>query len=108
MKPKTEFLFHSNKVQAMIFTWQDHRHDICHKHHKQCLCKLVSTPGKISEMENFFSVNSKTFVLLLVKKVQILRELLCLMFKLVSFIAKLAEISAFLQEIFFFVGYAHV
>ena len=52
------------------------RHD--HKHHKQCLCKIISTPGKISERENFFSVNSKIFVLLLVKKVQILKELWCL------------------------------
>ena len=41
------------------------RHD--HKHHKQCLCKIILTPGKISERENFFSVNSKTFVLLLVE-----------------------------------------
>ena len=53
------------------------RHDICH--HKQCLCKIISAPEK-----NLFSVNSKTFVVLLeelvlyVKKMQILKELWCL------------------------------
>ena len=50
---------------------------ICH--HKQCLCKIISAPEK-----NLFSVNSKTFVVLLeelvfyVKKMQILKELWCL------------------------------
>ena len=24
------------------------RHDICHKHHKQCFCKIFSAVGKIS------------------------------------------------------------
>ena len=42
---------------------------ICHKHHKQCLCKIVSTPDKISYIENFVSVISKAFVLLLVELV---------------------------------------
>ena len=50
-------------------TWQDHRHDICHKHHKQCLCKIVSTPDKFFYRENFISVISKTFVLLWVELV---------------------------------------
>ena len=25
------------------------RHDICHKHHKQCLCKIISTWVKITQ-----------------------------------------------------------
>ena len=49
------------------YSQEDADADICHKHHKQCLCKIILTPGKISERENFFSVNSKTFVLLLVE-----------------------------------------
>ena len=41
---KRSFCFTGTKFDDL--TWQDHRHDICHKHHKQCLCKIVSTPGK--------------------------------------------------------------
>ena len=60
------------------------RYDIRHKHHKQCLCKIISTVGKMSQSEQISSVISKIFVLLLIEvvfkvknKVQILRELWC-------------------------------
>ena len=56
------------------------RRDICHEHHKLCLCKIVLTVGKISYNEQFSSAISKIFVSELVKltllciKVEILKE----------------------------------
>ena len=38
-----------------------HRLDICHKHHKQRLCKINSTLGKISPGEEMSCVITRIF-----------------------------------------------
>ena len=68
-----------------IFIWNSQnfsqivcRHDICHKYHKQCLCILISTVGKISYSEQISTYCIlKIFLLLLVwlvRNVYILQE----------------------------------
>ena len=46
------------------------RHDICHKHHNQCLCKTISNVGKMSYSEQISRIISKISVLLLVELVR--------------------------------------
>ena len=56
------FIWNSQNVSQIVC-----RHDICHKYHKQCLCILISTVGKISYSEQISTYCIlKIFLLLLV------------------------------------------
>ena len=53
--------------QESFFFWVMIRHDICHKHHKQRLCKIIPTLGRICYGEQISSVILKTILQLLIK-----------------------------------------